>query len=78
MRDLRVPLNRESIIACEPDIQEMLNALLAPVPAPARGTAFASWLLSDGTGPLYNRHRSADLGIALREAIAQLDASTSL
>ena len=77
MRSPRMPFDRDCVIACEPEIQEMVNALLAPLPPPARGAAMVSWLLTDGTGPLYNR-RSDDLGIALAEAIAQLDASVSL
>lgn len=77
-RDPRVPLNRARIIACEPAIQEMLNALLAPLPVPARGPAMVSCLLSDGTGPLYDRRCSTGLGIALREATEQLDPSGSL
>ena len=72
MRNPRVLCNREFIIACESDIREMQNALLAPLPSPARGTAMASWLLRDGTGPIYNRRLSGDLGITLRETIAQL------
>jgi hypothetical protein len=75
MRDPRVPLNRDCIVAYESEILEMLNALVAPLPAPARGTAMVSWLLSDGTGPLYGRRRSTELGTALREAMAQLDPS---
>jgi len=78
MRNPRVSSNRESIIACETDIREMLEALLAPLPSPARGTAMASWLLRDGTGPIYNHRLSEDLGISLREAIAQLDPAVSL
>jgi hypothetical protein len=78
MRDPRVGLNRDGIIACESDIHLMVKALLTPLPIPARGVAMASRLLSDGTGPLFNRHCSADLGFALRSAIAQLDPSTSL
>jgi len=78
MRDPRVPFNRQAIIECESDIQEMLKALLTPLPVPARGTAMASWLLRDGAGPIYNRRRSGDLGITLRETITQLDASVSL
>ena len=78
MRNPRVLCNREYIIACESDIREMLNALLAPLPSPARGTAMASWLLRDGTGPIYNRGLSGDLGISLREVIAQLDPAVSL
>ncbi len=78
MRNPRVPCNRESIIACETYIGRMLDALLAPVPSPARGTAIASWLLRDGTGPIYNHLLSDDLGISLREAIAQLNPAVSL
>jgi hypothetical protein len=77
-RDPRVRLNRERIIACEADIREMLDVLLAPLPTPARGTAMARRLLSDGMGPIFNGRRSDDLGIILREAIAQLDPSVCL
>jgi len=78
MRNPRVLCNREYITACESDIREMLNALLAPLPSSARGTAMVSWLLRDGTGPIYNRRLSGDLGITLREAIAQLGSSALL
>ncbi len=77
-RNPRVLYNRESIIACESDIREMQNALLVPLPSPARGTAMASWLLRDGTGPIYNRRLSGDLGMTIKKAIAQLDAAVSL
>jgi hypothetical protein len=78
MRDPRAPFNRQAIIECESDIQEMLNALWTPLPVPARGLAMASWLLRDGAGPIYNRRCSGDLGITLRETITQLDPSLSL
>jgi hypothetical protein len=78
MRNPRVLLNREGIIAREADLCEMLNALTDPLPTPARGVAMVSCLLSDGAGPLYDRRRSVELGTALKEAIAQLDPSTSL
>jgi len=78
MRNPRAPFNRECIITSELDIRMLLDALLAPLPVPARGVAMANWLLRDGTGPIYNRHRSAELGIALKEAVAQLDPSVSL
>jgi hypothetical protein len=74
----RTPLNRDSISACETEIHQAYDALLTPLPTPARGAAMISWLLSDGTGPLYNRHRSSDLRIALSEAIAQLNPSSPL
>jgi hypothetical protein len=67
-----VPLNRECIVASEREIHEMIEALVASVPIPVRGSAMVSWLLSDGAGPLYDRRRSADLTGALREARTQL------
>ncbi len=78
MRNPRVQLNRGCIVACEPEIHEMINAVLTPLPTSARGTAMVSWLLTDGTGPLYNRRCSAELGTALTRAIAQLDPSVFL
>jgi hypothetical protein len=78
MRDVRVRFNRENVIECETYIREMLDALLASQPIPARGPAMASWLLRDGAGPIYNRHRSGDLSVALGETITQLDASVPL
>ena len=56
----------------------MLSALTDPLAPPARGAAMVSWLLRDGTGPLYDRRRSPELGTALREVNAQLDLSLSL
>jgi hypothetical protein len=67
-----VPFNRHCIVASEQEIGEMIEALVASVPIAVRGSAMASWLLSDGAGPLYDRRRSADLTGALREATAQL------
>jgi hypothetical protein len=73
MRDPTVPLNRHSIVAADPEIHEMIGALLAAAPIAVRGPAMVSWLLSDGAGPLYDRRRSTGLADALREATAQLD-----
>ncbi len=77
-RDPRVPINRHSIVASEPEIREIGHALLAPLPVAARGVAMASRLLSDGRGPLYDRRRSADVSSAVRSVIAELDPSVSL
>jgi hypothetical protein len=78
MRNPRAVLNCKSILACESDIQEIVDALLNPLPISARGPAMASWLLSNGTGPVYNRRCSEELSIALREAIARLDPAVPL
>jgi hypothetical protein len=56
----------------------MSDALVMSVPIPARRVAMASALLRDGTGPIYNRDSTVDLHEALREAIVQLDPTTSL
>jgi hypothetical protein len=77
MRNPRVPINRSSILACEPEIRETITALLTQSPAPARGAAMVNRLLSDGSGPLYNRRRAEQLSIALAEARAVLDPTGS-
>ena len=74
-RDPRVWINRSSILSHEPDIRVLLTSLVARTPGQVRGIALLSWLLSDGTGPLYNRQRADDLAGLLREATALLDCS---
>ena len=49
---------------------------LSPLPVPARGVAMARRLLSDGTGPLYNRNRPVSSSAALRSVTVQLDPGT--
>jgi hypothetical protein len=68
----RVPVVRERIIAAQAQIQALVDALLAPL-STSRGVAMASTLLSDGSGPVFNRECSADLASMLREATARLD-----
>lgn len=77
-RSPHVPLRRDQILAAESDIRELLHTLEAPLPTPVRGVAMASWLLTDGAGPLYNPRSSTDLHAALREAITHLDPWTPL
>ena len=74
----RVPLNRHGIVACAAEVHQILSALVDPLPPPARGAAMVSWLLRDGTGPLYQRRRAAELAVALRAVTAQLDPSLTL
>jgi hypothetical protein len=73
-----VPLRRDRIVGAEEDIRELQRALRASAPVPARGVALASTLLSDGTGPLYNRNSRVDLRAAVQAAIQHLDPSTAL
>ncbi len=75
LRVPRAPINRDSILANEPDIRALLSLLVAPTPGQVRGIALLSSLLSDGTGPLYNRQSPIDLRGALLEATTLLDSS---
>jgi hypothetical protein len=77
-RDPRVPLDRRSILASEGQIRQMIDALLATAPVPARGCAMAGWLLGDGAGPLYARHRPGELAVAVDEVIEHLDPGSPL
>ena len=70
--DPRVPLILDRIVVAQTQIQELADALLAPMPT-SRGVAMARSLLSDGSGPIYNSACSTDLGLALREVVARLD-----
>jgi hypothetical protein len=72
MRSPKVPLNRNSIVACDPVLQEALDALVTPRPTLARGVALISQLLSDGTGSLYDNRRAGELHDTLSAAIGQL------
>ncbi len=71
-RTPHVPLCRDRILAAEPDIQAMLATLSERHAAPGPGIAIARRLLRDGTGPLYNRHSSVDLGALIRDITSDL------
>jgi hypothetical protein len=71
-RNPRAPINRDILLANEPAIRTLLDRLVAPTPGHIRGIAKVSWLLSDGTGPVYNRGAAAELAGALREATTLL------
>jgi hypothetical protein len=73
MRDPRIRLNRNCILACETEIQRLVDALSAPRPVAARTAVQARALLTDGAGPLYDRNRSGEMEEALLRVIAQLD-----
>ncbi|HXW88340.1 MAG TPA: hypothetical protein VEJ42_08765 [Streptosporangiaceae bacterium] len=72
-RSPRAPLRRSVVIAAGPDLREMISVLSGGLPINARGAAMASWLLRDGTGPLYNRRSPVDLGAVVREATRQME-----
>jgi hypothetical protein len=76
-RNPHAPLCRDRIIGAAGEVHALLGALATPLPVPARGVAMAGQLLSDGTGPLYNRNSPAHLSDALADVTAQLDPAFS-
>lgn len=68
----RSPLCRDRIAAAEWDVRGMIAVLASGRPITARGAAMASRLLTDGTGPLYNRRSAVDLAFVVREATRQM------
>jgi hypothetical protein len=76
-RSPRVLASRESVKEVEVDLRQMLTKLATPLPTSARGVAMVRLLLTDGTGPLYDRHCSTTLRDAVQDAAAQLDMACS-
>jgi hypothetical protein len=80
----RVPQSRSisiragQIAVAEPAIRELARRLSTPLPVTAQGVAMASVLLTDATGPVYNRHSDVTLSAALEEAITHLDPALPL
>lgn len=68
-----LPLCRREILAAADLIDQAADRLLAVGPIDARGVAQIRVLLTDGSGPVYNSPRAADLRPALRAAIDALE-----
>ena len=77
-RNPHAPLCRVRIMDAESDVRTMLDALSSCRPVSARGVAMAGLLLSDGTGPLYNRNCPVSLTAALRDVTIHLDPRMTL
>ena len=65
-------LRRGAVTAAERDVREMIEVLTSSLPIAARGAAIASWLLSDGTGPLHNQRSPLELSAAVQDATRQM------
>lgn len=63
----------DRILDSEIWIETMMTSLSDGSPSAVRGVAMASWLLSDGSGPIYNRGSDTDLRSAVREVTSLLD-----
>jgi hypothetical protein len=61
-----VPLHRRTILAAQPALQDLANALVSPGPVGAQGVALARLLLSDAGSPLFGDDLSK-----LTEAVVQ-------
>lgn len=66
----RVALDRVS--AARPQLEALVQHLIAPVPVSARGVALVRLLVSDGTGPLYRGESHSDLDALLAAATRAL------
>jgi hypothetical protein len=69
----RVPIRRERLHRAEPEIRELIEALRASGPVPARGVAIATNLLTDGRGPIYNAKVTDDLTATVMRAVEHLN-----
>lgn len=74
----RMPICRNRVLSSEAEIRRMTELLRATVPVPASGVARASHLLSEASGPIFDRHSPVDLSDAVREAIRLLDPTRGL
>jgi hypothetical protein len=74
----RAPLCRDRIVAAEAEVRNLAAHLRFPLPVMAAGVAGARVLLTDATGPLYNRRDRTALPARLRQIIAQLDPAVPL
>jgi hypothetical protein len=74
----QVPVRRTEIMAARAEIDHLIYTLRPPQPISARGVARAGLLLTDGTGPVYNRRSGRDLAAELRAVLAALDPFTEL
>ena len=74
----RAPIRRERVHRAESEIRELITALRATGPIPARGVAVATRLLTDGRSPIYDPQGSDDLTAILARALEHLDPATPL
>jgi hypothetical protein len=77
-RSNRAPISRERVRRAESEIRELITALRAAGPIPARGVAIATRLLTDGCSPIYNAKASDDLAATVALAVEHLDPTTPL
>lgn len=77
-RGVRMPARWDQLLAAEPEIISLQDALRAPLPVPVRGVAVANLLLVNAAGPVYNRRSPVDLRAAVGDAVVLMDPTTTL
>ncbi len=65
----------ERVSASRDELQLLADKLAEPAPVRARGVAEVLLLVTDGTGPLYNRYSEADVCGQAERAMANLSAA---
>ncbi len=75
---LAVPICWDRVRDSAGEFAELTRRLLAAGPVAARGVAQASLLLTDATGPLYQRANPDDLRSMVREAASALEPAERL
>jgi hypothetical protein len=68
-----VPVCRDRVQGCAPELEDLIRRLLAPGPVSPQGIAQASALLSDASSPLYHRANPDDLRARVISAVDALD-----
>lgn len=61
------------VATTRPELESLVEHLVAPVPVSARGVALVRLMLRDGSGPLYRFESKGDLAAMVRSTIAALD-----
>ncbi len=74
----RAPIRRDRLQRAEPEIRELIAALRATGPIPARGVAIAKRLLTDGSGPVYHAKAPDNLAATAALAVENLNPSLPL
>jgi hypothetical protein len=77
-RRLSIPVCRDRVAGAMTELQTLVEHLVRPGPVCARGVAQVSALLSDGSGPLYDRGNTEDLPFKVLEMVDALNPLSQL
>jgi hypothetical protein len=69
----RMPVRRDAVLESADEVDALARRLLDTGPLGVPGVARVALLLGDGTGPLFSKHASEDLGAVVRRAREDLE-----